>query len=143
MHPTEQVSTAQAIAFRLFLVVLLACTIVPLTMLAAESLDQAHAASAAKERQESWTYFYESCEKAKAIVGDGGVCAQARQASEDAELLLRLEGQHSAKAELLFRVVLFLPPLVVLCFYTGRWAITGRLRPLWSLRAQSETNASS
>lgn len=148
-HPASQVAAAvrdgrpgtghksHEVAFRLFLVMLLVSVVVPISGWAFETWHQLAASRQAAEASKTWDHFRQSCEEVRSVVGNGGVCAQTETARVSAERFRQIEDEHAERAAVFRNVLLLVPGLLVLCFYTGRWVFTGKLRPFWPTRRKA------
>jgi hypothetical protein len=124
----------QVVAFRAFLVLLGACILVTSGLWFHEEYEASLLDESAKEDDLEFRGHQHNCEKAISDGATGSLSCEAAERHHESRDRKNIDAIYRrADAHNYLLTLIFLPLALALCFYAGRWILTGRLRPFWLL----------
>lgn len=124
----------EVVAFRAFLVLLGACILVPFGLWINELRETSYWEGRAAADELTIKTRQDNCDKAVSRGFRGSAdCGQIPIWQESRNRNYASAYQHRGDARDYLLTLFFLPLSLALCFYAGRWILTGRLRPFWLL----------
>lgn len=122
----------EIIAFRAFLVFLGASILATSGLWLYEKNEASTFQEYALAKEREYDEHMKGCEK-EVREKNAPNCAAAQHAQVMRDMWRDSRNRHSENAENYLLMLLILPASFVLCFYAGRWILTGQLRPFWLL----------